>query len=121
MWHVSSRSGVATLRTAIHLLLTYRCSQPALVDASADPAFKGMFVRPPPYVEQAAAPAPAADQTSSAAAAPAAAAGSQSAGENRGVANHGVEEDSASESATVPDTARTAADATDLPPSDSGE
>ena len=24
MWHVSSRSGVATLRTAIHLLLTYR-------------------------------------------------------------------------------------------------
>ena len=24
MWHVSSRSGVATLRTAIHLLLKYR-------------------------------------------------------------------------------------------------
>ena len=23
MWHVSSRSGVASLRTAIHLLLTY--------------------------------------------------------------------------------------------------
>jgi len=23
MWHVTSRSGVATLRTAIHLLLTY--------------------------------------------------------------------------------------------------
>jgi len=23
MWHVSSRSGVATLRTAIHLLVTY--------------------------------------------------------------------------------------------------
>jgi len=23
MWHVSSRSGVATLRTTIHLLLTY--------------------------------------------------------------------------------------------------
>jgi len=23
MWHVSSRSGVATLRTATHLLLTY--------------------------------------------------------------------------------------------------
>ena len=23
MWHVSSRSGVATLRTAIHMLLTY--------------------------------------------------------------------------------------------------
>jgi len=23
MWHVSSRGGVATLRTAIHLLLTY--------------------------------------------------------------------------------------------------
>ena len=26
MWHVSSRSGVATLRTAIHLLLTYQLS-----------------------------------------------------------------------------------------------
>ena len=26
MWHVSSRSGVATLRTAIHLLLTYTTS-----------------------------------------------------------------------------------------------
>ena len=26
MWHVSSRSSVATLRTAIHLLLTYRSS-----------------------------------------------------------------------------------------------
>jgi len=25
MWRVSSRSGVATLRTAIHLLLTHRC------------------------------------------------------------------------------------------------
>ena len=25
MWHVSFRSGVATLRTAIHLLLTYLC------------------------------------------------------------------------------------------------
>ena len=23
MWHVSSRSGVATLRTAVHLLVTY--------------------------------------------------------------------------------------------------
>ena len=26
MWHVSSLSGVATLRTAVHLLLTYVCS-----------------------------------------------------------------------------------------------
>jgi len=26
MWHVSSRSGVATLRTAVHLLLTSFCS-----------------------------------------------------------------------------------------------
>ena len=25
MWHVSSRSGVATLRNAIHVLLTYMC------------------------------------------------------------------------------------------------
>ena len=29
MWHVSSRSGVATLRTAIHLLLTYLPSHSA--------------------------------------------------------------------------------------------
>jgi len=28
MWHVSSRSGVATLRTAIHLLLTYLLTKP---------------------------------------------------------------------------------------------
>jgi len=28
MWHVSSRSGVATLRTAIHLLLTYLLTRP---------------------------------------------------------------------------------------------
>ena len=27
MWHVSFRSGVATLRTAIHLLLTYFLTQ----------------------------------------------------------------------------------------------
>ena len=27
MWHVSSRSGVAALRTAIHLLLTYSLVQ----------------------------------------------------------------------------------------------
>ena len=27
MWHVSSRSGVATLRTAIHLLLTYSSTE----------------------------------------------------------------------------------------------
>ena len=37
MWHVSSRSSVATLRTAIHLLLTYTCTpgqhqQPAAMD-----------------------------------------------------------------------------------------
>ena len=43
MWHVSSRSGVATLRTAIHLLLTYlqcylppgRGDIPALTQAEA--------------------------------------------------------------------------------------
>jgi len=29
MWNVSSRSGVATLRTAIHLLLTYLLTFPA--------------------------------------------------------------------------------------------
>jgi len=28
MWHVSSRSGVATLQTAIHLLLTYLLTYP---------------------------------------------------------------------------------------------
>ena len=31
MWHVSSRSGVATLRTAIHLLLTYLLTLPTPV------------------------------------------------------------------------------------------
>jgi len=45
MWHLSSRSGVATLRTAIHLLLTYlhyrrrrrhrRCAEP-VVQTSAE-------------------------------------------------------------------------------------
>ena len=30
MWHVSSRSGVATLRTAIHLLLTYLLTYPCI-------------------------------------------------------------------------------------------
>ena len=29
MWHVSFRSGVATLRTAIHLLLTYLLYSPS--------------------------------------------------------------------------------------------
>jgi len=33
MWHVSSRSGVATLRTAIHLLLTYLLSYIAAFSA----------------------------------------------------------------------------------------
>ena len=31
MWHVSSRSGVATLRTAIHLLLTYLLTYSGMV------------------------------------------------------------------------------------------
>ena len=34
MWHVSSRSAVATLQTAIHLLLTYL--QPVMVDETPD-------------------------------------------------------------------------------------
>ena len=34
MWHVSSRSGVATLRTAIHLLLTYLLTYPPPVKSS---------------------------------------------------------------------------------------
>ena len=34
MWHVSSRSGAATLRTAIHLLLTYLLDRIVLVDIS---------------------------------------------------------------------------------------
>ena len=36
MWHVSSRSGVATLRTAIHLLLT-PCRPPLAAHTSAHP------------------------------------------------------------------------------------
>ena len=35
MWHVSSRSGVATLRTAIHLLLTYLLTYSLQTDAFA--------------------------------------------------------------------------------------
>jgi len=32
MWHVSSRSGVATVRTAIHLLLTYlHCADATII------------------------------------------------------------------------------------------
>ena len=34
MWHVSSRSGVATLRTAIHLLLTYLTPPPPKINPS---------------------------------------------------------------------------------------
>ena len=34
MWHVSSRSGVATLRTAIHLLLTYLLTVAVLFEGS---------------------------------------------------------------------------------------
>ena len=41
IWHVSSRSGVATLRTAIHLLLTYlhqsRFTSPTTATTSARP------------------------------------------------------------------------------------
>ena len=32
MWHVSSRSGVSTLRTAIHLLLTYLLTRKTVCD-----------------------------------------------------------------------------------------
>jgi len=42
MWHASSRSGVATLRTAIHWLLTYLLTRPdkvrgLLLETRADP------------------------------------------------------------------------------------
>jgi len=36
MWHVSSRSGVATLRTAIHLLLTYPLTRATVHGRSVD-------------------------------------------------------------------------------------
>ena len=36
MWHVSSRSGVATLQTAIHLLLTYLLTYRVGADRMAD-------------------------------------------------------------------------------------
>lgn len=81
---------------------------PALVDASTVPALKGAFVPPPPYAEETPSPgSSAADRTPTTA---------ESAREN-----HGIEEDSASRSATDPDTGRTAADATDLQPSGNGE
>ena len=34
MWHVSSRSGVATLRTAVHLLLTYLLTSMKLLSST---------------------------------------------------------------------------------------
>ena len=34
MWHVSSRNGVATLRTAIHLLLTYLLTNYSYLDCN---------------------------------------------------------------------------------------
>ena len=37
MWHVSSRSGVATLRTAIHLLLTYQRSNGEVENCKINP------------------------------------------------------------------------------------
>ena len=43
MWHVSSRSGVATLRTAIHLLLTYLLTYYPLVIVSGTPAVNANF------------------------------------------------------------------------------
>ena len=51
MWFVSSRSGVATLRTAIHLLLTYLL--PSLPDS--DPCSGGatVSVLPPATVRSA--------------------------------------------------------------------
>jgi len=36
MWHVSSRSGVATSRTAIHLLLTYLLTYYVALDVCQD-------------------------------------------------------------------------------------
>ena len=36
MWHVSSRSGVATLQTAIHLLLTYRVGADRMADGTQE-------------------------------------------------------------------------------------
>ena len=45
MWHVSSRSGVATLRTAIHLLLTYyTVSQPRIGTARVYSAERGLCI-----------------------------------------------------------------------------
>ena len=43
MWHVSSRSGEATLRTAIHLLLTY-LQQPGSMHADTDRRVAGLWI-----------------------------------------------------------------------------
>ena len=45
MWHVSSRSGVATLRTAIHLLLTYLLTEVAGSVHFCYGDVKGLFLR----------------------------------------------------------------------------
>jgi len=54
MWHVSSLSGVATLRTAIHLLLTYfkdkfPSCHPANIDDNDDPLNLPVVDTPPDY------------------------------------------------------------------------
>lgn len=82
--------------------------QPAFVGASAVPVYKGVFVQPPPYIEdQPPAAFAAVDQTPNTA---------QSAGENPG-----VETDSTSRSGTAPDADGTATDAVDLPPPNNSE
>jgi len=47
MWHVSSRIGVATLRTAIHLLLTYLLAPPTLLMGYDTPftAYRYAYIR----------------------------------------------------------------------------
>ena len=46
MWHVSSRSGVATLRTAIHLLLTLPCAAHLQITLSISTTSMSKYVFP---------------------------------------------------------------------------
>ena len=47
MWHVSSRSGVATLRTAMHLLLTYTAACRLSLDSVLEQLSNGIVTSPP--------------------------------------------------------------------------
>lgn len=94
--------------------------QPTLVDASTVPAFKGAFLRPPPYVEQSTAAAFAAVDRTSDADQRADQSADQSADQCAGE-NEDVEAESTSPSGQDDTSSTITDDAPDLPPSSDSE